>query len=50
MNCESRAAEHRGYSARVADMEADKVTSHEDVTAKADWIVAEARQKRAARQ
>jgi predicted transcriptional regulator len=38
-----------GIQRGVTDMETGKVTSHDDVTANADRIVAEARQKRAAR-
>lgn len=39
-----------GIQRGVADMEAGKVTPHDEVTAKADRIIAEARQKRVARQ
>ena len=39
-----------GIQRGLADMEAGRVTPHEEVTARADRIVAEARQKRAARQ
>jgi predicted transcriptional regulator len=38
-----------GIQRGTADMETGKVTSHDEVTAKADRIIAEARQKRAAR-
>lgn len=39
-----------GIQRGLADMEAGRVTPHEEVMAKADQIIAEARQKRAARQ
>ena len=39
-----------GIQRGLADMEAGRVTPHEEVTARADQIIAEARQKRAARQ
>ena len=38
-----------GIQRGLADMEAGRVTPHDDVTAKADQIVAEARRKRADR-
>lgn len=38
-----------GVERGLADMAAGRVTPHEDVTAKADEIIAEARHKRAAR-
>lgn len=39
-----------GIQRGLVDMETGKVTAHEDVTAKANRIIAEARQKRVARQ
>jgi predicted transcriptional regulator len=39
-----------GIQRGLADMAAGRVTPHEDVMARADEIIAEARQKRAARQ